>query len=62
MKRSPPIRIFPPGEVPSYYNYCLALAGYIIERVSGETFDDYLGSSHLRAAGHAAFDLQATAA
>lgn len=42
VKRSPPIRIFPPGEVPSYCNYCLALAGYIIERVSGETFDDYL--------------------
>lgn len=42
VKRSPPTRIFPPGEVPSYCNYCLALAGYIIERVSGETFDDYL--------------------
>ncbi|HEY5758170.1 MAG TPA: serine hydrolase domain-containing protein, partial [Steroidobacter sp.] len=42
VKRSPPIRIFPPGEVPSYCNYCLALAGYVIERVSGETFDDYL--------------------
>ncbi|WP_129779567.1 serine hydrolase domain-containing protein [Peristeroidobacter soli] len=35
-------RLFPPGEVPSYCNYCLALAGYVIERVSGETFDDYL--------------------
>ncbi len=35
-------RIFPPGEVPSYCNYCLALAGYVIERVSGESFDDYL--------------------
>ncbi|MFC4307934.1 serine hydrolase domain-containing protein [Steroidobacter flavus] len=35
-------RMFPPGEVPSYCNYCVALAGYIIERVSGETFDDYL--------------------
>jgi CubicO group peptidase (beta-lactamase class C family) len=42
VKSSPPARIFPPGEVPSYCNYCLALAGYVIERVSGETFDDYL--------------------
>ncbi|GFE84208.1 FmtA-like protein [Steroidobacter agaridevorans] len=42
VKRSPPARIFPPGEVPSYCNYCIALAGYIIQRVSGETFDDYL--------------------
>jgi CubicO group peptidase (beta-lactamase class C family) len=42
VKRSPPLRIFPPGEVPSYCNYCLALAGYIVQRVSGEPFDDYL--------------------
>ncbi|WP_157994614.1 serine hydrolase domain-containing protein [Peristeroidobacter agariperforans] len=42
VKRSPPARIFPPGEVPSYCNYCLALAGYVVERVSGETFDEYL--------------------
>ena len=42
VKNTRPTRIFPPGEVPSYCNYCLALAGYIIQRVSGETFDDYL--------------------
>lgn len=42
VKNSQPTRIFPPGEVPSYCNYCLALAGYVIQRVSGETFDDYL--------------------
>ncbi len=42
VKRTRPVRIFPPGEVPSYCNYCLALAGYIVQRVSGETFDDYL--------------------
>lgn len=42
VKESSPNRIFPPGEVPSYCNYCLALAGYVIERVSGESFDDYL--------------------
>lgn len=42
VKKTRPTRIFPPGEVPSYCNYCLALAGYIVQRVSGESFDDYL--------------------
>jgi len=37
-----PVRMFPPGEVPSYCNYCLALAAYIVERSSGEKFNDYL--------------------
>ncbi|HEY7641577.1 MAG TPA: serine hydrolase domain-containing protein [Steroidobacteraceae bacterium] len=42
VKATKPTRIYPPGEVPSYCNYCLALEGYIIQRVSGENFDDYL--------------------
>ncbi len=37
-----PTRIFPPGEVSAYSNYGAALAGYIVQRVSGETFDDYV--------------------
>jgi CubicO group peptidase (beta-lactamase class C family) len=37
-----PVRIFPPGEVPAYSNYGAALAGYIVERVSGEPFDSYI--------------------
>ena len=37
----PPI-IFAPGEVPAYSNYGAALAGYIVERVSGEPFDTYI--------------------
>ena len=37
-----PARIFPPGEVPAYSNYGAALAGYIVERVSGEQFDAYI--------------------
>ena len=37
-----PERIFPPGEVPAYSNYGAALAGYIVERVSGEPFDSYI--------------------
>jgi CubicO group peptidase (beta-lactamase class C family) len=42
VKATHPTRIFPPGEVPSYCNYCVALEGYIIQRTSGENFDDYL--------------------
>jgi CubicO group peptidase (beta-lactamase class C family) len=42
VKATHPSRIFPPGEVPSYCNYCVALEGYIVQRVSGESFDDYL--------------------
>jgi len=37
-----PPRIFPPGQVPAYSNYGACLAGYIVERVSGEPFDDYV--------------------
>ncbi len=42
LKTHIPNRIFPPGEVPAYSNYAAALAGYIVERVSGQTFDDYI--------------------
>jgi CubicO group peptidase (beta-lactamase class C family) len=41
-KATRPARIFPPGQVPSYCNYCLTLEGYIVQRVSGQPFDDYL--------------------
>jgi CubicO group peptidase (beta-lactamase class C family) len=37
-----PARIFPPGTTPAYSNYATAIAGYIVARVSGEAFDDYL--------------------
>ena len=37
-----PERIFAPGTTPAYSNYATALAGYIIERQSGETFDNYI--------------------
>lgn len=49
-----PERIFPPGATPAYSNYGASLAGYIVERVSGRPFNDYvtenifkpLGMSH----------------
>ena len=34
--------MFAPGEVPAYSNYGTALAGYIVQRVSGELFETYL--------------------
>jgi CubicO group peptidase (beta-lactamase class C family) len=37
-----PRRIFPPGTVPAYSNYATALAGYIVERISGRGFHDYM--------------------
>jgi CubicO group peptidase (beta-lactamase class C family) len=37
-----PARIFPPGEVVAYSNYGAMLAGYIVQRLSGETYDDYI--------------------
>ena len=36
-----PARIFPAGEVAAYSNYGTALAGYIVERLSGLPFLDY---------------------
>ena len=37
-----PQRIFPPGKIPSYSNYGFSVAGYIVERVSGEKFERYI--------------------
>lgn len=42
LKNHIPLRIFPPGKVPAYSNYATALAGYIVERVSGQPFNDYI--------------------
>lgn len=37
-----PERIYPPGQVPAYSNYGVTLAGYIVERVTGVAYDDYV--------------------
>jgi CubicO group peptidase (beta-lactamase class C family) len=42
VKRWIPLRIFAPGTTPAYSNYATSLAGYIVERVSHEPFDDYV--------------------
>lgn len=42
LKTHIPARIYPPGTMPAYSNYATTLAGYVVERVSGEPFNDYL--------------------
>lgn len=42
LKKAIPARIYPPGQVPAYSNYGASLAGYIVQRVSGEPFDAYV--------------------
>jgi CubicO group peptidase (beta-lactamase class C family) len=46
-----PKRIFAPGTVPAYSNYGASLAGYIVERVSGEPFDEYVANHILNPLG-----------
>jgi CubicO group peptidase (beta-lactamase class C family) len=41
-----PHRMYPPGEVPAYSNYGVGLAGYIVQRVSAEPFEQYV-SEHI---------------
>ncbi len=40
-----PARIFPPGVTPAYSNYATSMAGYIVQRVSGVAFDDYINKN-----------------
>jgi CubicO group peptidase (beta-lactamase class C family) len=42
LAHSQPKRLFPAGDVPAYSNYGVALAGYIVERASGEPYADYI--------------------
>jgi CubicO group peptidase (beta-lactamase class C family) len=40
--RNQPQRIFAPGTVPAYSNYGVGLAGYIVQRVSGQPYEQYV--------------------
>ena len=42
LKQHPRPLLFPTGAVPAYSNYGAALAGYIVQRVSGEPFERYV--------------------
>jgi CubicO group peptidase (beta-lactamase class C family) len=46
MIQNQPRRMYPPGEIPAYSNYGVGLAGYIVERVSAEPFEQYV-SEHI---------------
>lgn len=37
-----PQQIYPPGTISAYSNYATTVAAYIVQRVSGENYDDYV--------------------
>jgi CubicO group peptidase (beta-lactamase class C family) len=43
-----PQQIYPPGKVPAYSNYATSVAGYIVQRLSGEQFYDYAANHILK--------------
>jgi CubicO group peptidase (beta-lactamase class C family) len=51
MKKRMPDRIYPPGQVVAYSNYGASLAGYIVQRVSGEQYADYIANHILKPLG-----------
>jgi CubicO group peptidase (beta-lactamase class C family) len=52
-----PNQIYPPGTIPAYSNYGADLAGYIVERVSGLPFEEYVQKNIFQPLGisHATF-------
>ena len=42
LKEWVPERVYPAGQVSAYSNYGAALAGYIVQRTSGQPFDQYI--------------------
>lgn len=46
-----PNRIFPPGTTPAYSNYATTLAGYIVQRVSGQDYFDYVDEHVIKPLG-----------
>ena len=57
VKQSLPPRVYAPGDVAAYSDYGAALAGYIVQRVSGQPFDAYIEQHILQPLGmqHASF-------
>ncbi len=53
VKRWTPNRIFQAGTMPAYSNYATAVAGYMVERASGISFDDYLDQNIFQPLGMA---------
>lgn len=48
-----PARVFAPGKTPAYSNYATSLAGHIVARASGMSFDDYVDRNIFRSLGMA---------
>ena len=46
-----PARIYPPSQFYAYSNYGAALAGYIVEQVSGEPYEQYIAAHILQPLG-----------
>jgi CubicO group peptidase (beta-lactamase class C family) len=57
LKTHAPDQIFAPGTTGAYSNYGAGLAGYIVQRVSGQPFDDYVEQHIFQPLGmtHASF-------
>jgi CubicO group peptidase (beta-lactamase class C family) len=47
----PPEQVYEPGTVPAYSNYGMAVAGYVVERVSGMPFEEYVAEHVFAPAG-----------
>ncbi len=57
LKRWIPHRVYAPGSTPAYSNYATTIAGYIVQRVSGMPYDDYIERNIFQRLGmtHASF-------
>jgi CubicO group peptidase (beta-lactamase class C family) len=51
LRENLPRRLYPHGDVPAYSNYGYALAGYLVQRASGERFEDYAAAQILKPLG-----------
>lgn len=51
IKEHTPVRIYPPGTIPAYSNYATTLAGYVVQRVSGKPFEQYVADNILNPLG-----------
>ncbi|WP_051640112.1 serine hydrolase [Cellulomonas sp. URHE0023] len=47
----PPKQVYEPGTTPAYSNYGNALAGYVVQAVSGQPFEEYVAEHVLAPAG-----------
>lgn len=51
LKERLPARIFPPGELVAYSNYGCGVAGYIVQRIAGEPYEQYVEQHILKPLG-----------